>query len=188
MHQTRKERIALADAAAYHSARISGASSDIHSKAFQIHLELMRSVMGSETRRIVHPAIYNSPLCGHPHEIRYRAGIRASARGIIIESDRVQEVFQNWWKLQTQLVAESLSLPEDLRANIAWRIHDFLISLEPFADANARTARLVFYDSCIAMNLPVKLITIEKANEYAENQRRFRRTVFMPMMKRDGYL
>lgn len=106
----------------------------------------------------------------------------------MIESDRVQEVFHNWWNLQTKLVAESDSLPEDLRTNIAWRIHDFLISLEPFADANARTARLVFYDCCIAMNLPVKLITIEKANEYAENQRRFRLSVFMPQMQRDGFL
>lgn len=188
MPQTKEERLKLAVSAAEHSARISGADTSPKSESFKIHLELMRSVMGCETRVLVHPVIFNSPLCGHPHEARYRTGLRASARGIIPAAPKVRPILDEWWKIQLKLVAGALEYDEDFRERIAWQIHDFFISLEPFAEANARTARLLFYSCLIALRLPVKLITMEKAAEYAENQRRFRQQVFMPLMLSQGHL
>jgi len=188
MPQSRDERLALAVDATRHSALISGADTDPQSESFKVHLDLMRSVLGCEKRILVHPLIFNSPLCGHPHEARYRRGLRASARGVIPDASKVRPILEGWWPLQLQLVAGALEYEPDFRERIAWQIHDFFISLEPFAEANARTARLLFYSCLIALRLPVKLISIEKASEYAENQRRYRQQVFMPLMRSQGHL
>lgn len=188
MQQSRNERLKLAQEAARQSSLISGVEIDPSSESFKIHVDLMRSVMGCEKGVLVHPVIFNSPLCGHPHEARYRTGLRAAVRGVIPEASKVKSILQEWWSVQQTMVREARDFPEDFRVNIAWQSHDFLISLEPFQEANARTARLMYYSYLVALNLPIKLITVEKAAEYAAHQREYRQKIFTPLMISKGQL
>ena len=182
MQQSTEERLALAEEAARHSSLIAGVVVD------RVHVELMRNIMGCETRNVAHPVIFNSPLCGYPHQARYRTGLRAAALGIIPEAHKVKSIIDPWWEVQVELIKESDAFPADFRERIAWQIHDFFLSLEPFAEANGRTARLLYFQCVIALDLPVKLITVEKAAEYADNQRRYRQNVFTPLMRSQGHL
>lgn len=188
MRQTREERLALAHEATLNSAIISGAETDPEQDSFKIHLDLMKSVFGCNTGALTHPLAFNSPLCGHPHLAKYRTGLRATVGGIIPEAKHVRPLLNVWWRMVRRTTPKKRTCSLEERAEYAWQMHDFFVSLEPFAEANARTGRLVYYMLLNALDLEIKIISAEKAKEYAENQRRYRSEVFTPFMRKRGML
>lgn len=188
MQQMVKERLALAERATRNSALLSGAETGSESDRFKVHLDLMRSVLGCETGALTHPLIFNMALCDSKMNAEYRTAIRASLRGIVPEARHISAILKWWWKRANKDLPTVRSKPLEQREKYAWEQHDFLMSLEPFAEANDRTARLVYYMFTVAFELPVKIIKAKKAIAYGERQRDYRRDTFIPLMRKKGYL
>lgn len=188
MQQSRDERLAMAFEAARNSALISGAPSDPENDAFKLHLGLMQSVLGCETKMLSHPVIYNMPLTKAEQVADWRDGIRAAVHGILPEPKHVKKLLAIWWRIVKRDVPKMCDKSPEEREEFVWRQHDFFVSLEPFGEANGRTGRLIYYMLLVALDMPIKIISAEKAKEYGERQREYRRDVFVPLMRERGYL
>jgi hypothetical protein len=187
--QTVQERIAMAREAAYQSALISGSDTGkAESEDFKNHVALMGYVLGSETKRITHPLVFNMALCGSKEHAQYRTSSRATVRTLVPEARFVKPLLKVWWWGIHERVERLKGAAAEVRERFAWEQHDFLVSLEPFADANARTARIEYYMFLVALDVPVKIIRSEKAIAYSERQRVYRRDVFAPRMRAAGYI
>lgn len=187
--QNRTERLALAREAARESSLISGQNPRAEVENFELHAGLMDDVMGCEHGRLTHPLIFNMILCNSRMHTEYRKGIRASVRSIVPEALHVVSILTDWWEKHDEASIEKMLVQPDVDRHVyAWEQHDFLMSLEPFADANGRTARLMYYNLLVALKVPIKVIYSDKAVEYSTNMRRYRETTFVPLMKECGFL
>lgn len=186
---TKEEVKTLAREATYQSALISG--SDIGNEdtdAFKLHLALMSGVLACQTKVLTHPLIFNMALCGSKESAKYRTSSRATTRLLIPEARFIRALMKVWWLGLPKRVGEIRTEPLEVRERFVWEQHDFLVSLEPFADANARTARLIYYMLLVALDMPIKIIHSDKAAAYSERQRLFRRDVFAPRMRAAGFI
>ena len=188
MQQTVNERLELAMKATRQSALLSGAETDPESDKFKAHLDLMRSVLGCKTGVLTHPLIFNMALCDSKMNAEYRTAIRASLRGIVPEAAHISAILKWWWKSVNKDVSAIRGQRVEKREKYAWEQHDFLMSHEAFAEANDRTARLVYYMFVVSLGLRVKIIKANKAIAYGERQRDYRRDKFIPLMKKKRYL
>ncbi len=189
MQQTSAERRALAYDAAYHSALISGSDvTDSEEGSFRILIDITTFVLGCETGMLTHPLIINMALCGHQDRVHYRKAIRASVRTLVPDAKHIETILKAWWDDVESTVPKLCNAAQDVCERYAWEQHDFLVSLEPFADANGRTARTLYYNLQVSLGATVKIISSEKANAYSARQREYRRDVFAPKMRARGFI
>ncbi|MEK7509840.1 MAG: hypothetical protein AAB605_03950 [Patescibacteria group bacterium] len=179
----------LAEQAALQSALISGFDPRTNgSEAYDVHRKLMADILGCTTGALTHPLIINMDLCGHRMQPEYRRGIRAAEAEYLPDAKYVRHLLNLWWILVEWQVFKIRNAILEEREKFCWEQHDFLICLEPFADANGRTARIVYYMLATALKVPIHIISAEKAKMYNQHKRRYREENFAPRMRKHGYI
>ena len=187
---TETELTALTDEALRNSALISGYDPPVNGddEVYAMHRMLIRYVLSCTTGALTNPIVINMALCNDRPEARFRKGIRAGEVDLLPRARYVRWLFAIWWRgVETKLPAMR-EQPVEVREKYCWDQHDYLTSLEPFASANGRTARIVYYMLTTALKNPVRIIPASKAAAYNENHRSYREKVFAPLMRAHGYI
>lgn len=148
--------------------------------------ELSKYVLQCTTGALTHPLILNMRLCGHRDAPRFRSAVRAGESMYMPRGNYVKPLLTTWWEAVEKEVPGLATESLERRDSYAWEQHDFLLCLQPFVDANSRTARLVYYMICKAAGAPIKVIESSKAAAYNAHKREYRENVFAPRLRAQG--
>lgn len=183
------KNVGLAEKAALESALISGYDPRVNGdEAYRAHRRLMVDILGCTSGALTHPLIINMTLCGHHFEPKYRKGIRAAEAEYLPAARYAPRLLKLWWlKVESDVPTMSKASGTD-KERFCWTQHDFLICLEPFADANGRTARIIYYMLATALGVPIHVISADKAKTYNRHKREYRESVFAPRMRAHGLI
>jgi hypothetical protein len=177
----------LADMLALDSARISGYENNVNNdEAFERHQTLMRIIVEGPGR-LINPVILNMELCGDVR-LALRRGMPGGQHGHLPEGKYTRALLKYWWWKAESFVKHLGTESEETRSRFCWMMHDLLLSIHPFTRGNGRTARLSFYMLQRATGIPLSPIRYEKAPEYLSHCEVHQNQVFVPLMRKHGFM
>lgn len=159
-------------------------------RRFKIHVSIAESCLTSGSKDVMHPSIINDELLSNT-ETEWRDG-RIFAMRIIQPPGEYSERLTDFWLSlanagRRQLLAEP-KRPEEDRIAFAWMLHDLLICIQPFCNANERTARLMLQLVRHSLELPPIMLRAENMVFHDSRLDYFRWNLFLPLMRHYGYL
>lgn len=177
------------------SCLLSKVNPDIDKEYFDRYLKIARLTIESRVEHypypmITNPAITNAAICDHPHYFTYRTG--SSFKDPFEDSEDALPIGQPakyirlWMKMVERVVVQYRKRSFEERDAISIALHDALIFLHPFDEANSRTARIHLQEIRRALGIPM---IIFRHSETRANKRRikfFDRHVAKPFMARHG--
>ncbi|MBL8158674.1 Fic family protein [bacterium] len=177
------------------SCLLSKVNPDIDTEYFDRYLKIARFTIESDVDhssypKITHPAITNAAICDHPHYFTYRTG--SSFRDPFEDSEdalpigQPEKYLRLWMKMVERIVIRYRERSFEERDAISIALHDTLIFLHPFDEANSRTARIHLQEIRRALGIPM---IIFRHSETRANKRRikfFDRHIAKPFMARHG--
>lgn len=177
------------------SCLLSKVNPDIDTEYFERYLAIAKLTIQSRVDHtaypmITNPAITNAAICDHPHYFTYRTG--SSFKDPFEDSEdalpigQPEKYIRLWMKMVERVVVRYRQRSFEERDAISIALHDALIFLHPFDEANSRTARIHLQEIRRALGTPM---IIFRHSETRANKRRikfFNRHVAKPFMARHG--
>lgn len=159
---------------------------------FERYLMISRFTIESHVIGISNPAITNAAICGHPHYFTFRTG--SSFKDPFEDSEDTLPIgdtagyLRLWMRMAERVIMVYRDAPFETRDAISFAMHDALIFLHLFDEANSRTARIHLQEIRHALDIPM---VIFRHSETKANKRRIRffdRYIAKPFMARHGLI
>lgn len=156
-------------------------------RRFKVHVTIAEACLTSYADRMMHPLIINDELHGN-QQTAWREGSVSVMRVIQPSGKHVRALTDFWVALADKGATQVSWRSENDRIAFAWLMHDLFICIEPFKSANERTARLLLQVMRRMLNLPGLFVRKDDMPFHEMRVNLFRMNIFMPEMRRLGYL
>jgi prophage maintenance system killer protein len=136
----------------------------------------------AKAKRWVDVRLINGVLTGRSGDW-LRGGIEADNQGKVPDGIFVQDVLDAWTEEALAIIENAKRwTPEELAARIR-AVHQKLICIHPFKEANFRTAHMVLNHMRTLVGLPVLVVERRDSKAYFRQHRKYAREVFLPWMR-----
>lgn len=141
------------------SLRLSAISPNDDLEAYRIHVGLAKAFLESQVGHISNPAVVNSELLNARGMFQFRSATPMTDMANAVRGNKTRAVAQAWHVTAERLTKQYAEHPHTgIKEIIAWFLHDALVSLKLFRDANERTARLLLQNIRIALGLTPEVV------------------------------
>lgn len=156
-------------------------------RQFKVHVAIAEACLCSHATEIMHPSIINDELHGNS-ETQWRDGTIMAMRIIQPRGELSEMLSDRWLALASSGISQLAQRPESDRIAFAWMMHDLFICIQPFKSANERTGRLLLQLLRQRLGLLPIMIRAKDMMFHESRLDYFRWNLFLPLMRRYGYL